>query len=566
MRLGYGEHETFEVLESGEQYESQWANYIMVMGNSVLNGVLQSGQLISGLYVYRVDSIERVGMKGFRTDQQYQSNRSCVVRYTCTLDVLATLYLHENNGGIHTPGFTLNARWSRLPMKAVTEPFQIRPAQMKRLYRTSFPDDVLTDKREWDGVVHDFTMVWVEATFAHDGFHTVGTWACIDREDRDYVDTTSGGVVYKNFFPSLDLVMQDPTCLYSAASVSELVNLAVTVRCPYLYMTVTSGSEVHHLLCNSSLNEIVRSYGKTYEGAGTRERVIAYQRRYMIERSARTFYVNLDDDATKPVATCGQIILYDVNGAQVGNVDVRYAGVYNSHTAVKFIQRTYFNGLNHVTELELDDGTVIRFPEGNLMFVGDAWNEYARTQLSYDRELTAMSQEKIMADMWSGITGSLVNGSIAAIGAGKGLGAASAAAGIATTAITAQMESVRLEEKQWAKEHLMQNTPDTIYNSTVGMTYIYNIKRSCFGYVQVMCPDGVSVTEVGNYVKYAGYPVTDLYMGVTMAQLQGTVQGFLQANALLEVIEGNTVKVCAGFLRTVLDRQLRQGIHFKVIT
>lgn len=564
MRLGYGEHETFELQVSGQQYHGLEINYIMVMGNNVSSNTLQYGPLVSGLYIYRVDSIERIGMKG---SMDNRSNLNCVARLTCTLDVLATLYLHENNGGTHTAGFTLNARWNRLPFRAVIEPFQVRPAQMERNSTQNLPVQIIT---AIDGNNGTRQLCWVEMVVAHSGIARYGTFADISEGQNNTHTQYDSGTW--DLYPSLKIVMGFPTRITSVnISASEILSVAITARCPYKYKMKTveiAGVTYTYpvLLQDDGVTEVEFNPGAEVanqrwsayitdkpNGPGTAE----YEGEFTLNDSLQLF--------------SSKVMVYDVNENIVGSIDTRYADFSPTEElpdryVIHYKTRTYFNDNVHITEIELKDGTLIRFPEGNVSFISDSWNEYARAQLLYDRELLAMSQDKIMTDTALGLSNALVNGAFGGIAGGVGLGALTGAASGITSVISAMQERQMNERGQAAKENLMKNTADTLFSTNSGYGYVICLRFGRYGFIAMNQPKGVTASEVDEYLKYAGYPVTDTYVGVTMVQLNTTGQGFLRANALLNVIEGNPTKVCTGYLRNVLDRQLRQGIHFKVIT
>lgn len=560
MRLGYGEHETFDLLVQSNMYNANRMNYLYVSSSSVVNDQLVNANFLSGLYIYRVDSIERVGQKGSRTATD---NSECVMRFTCTLDLLATLYMHESvNTG--TPSFTLDGRWRRLPFQAVVEPFQVRPAQMKRTgTQTLLNDEIIVTRGSGD-----YHLCWMEISYTKNGvINRVGTFAVYNREDALPISQNEQ-------YPSVWLVISKPIQVFGDfADPANIISIMISIRCPYVYNNIMDISYTYpQLECNdlsdmpwtrgpqSEVDQSYYVYYHTRNGTGVKS---------AMRREEREGYITL----TELERNCGQVVLYDTNDNMVGTIDTRYAtDTYTdpqtrvTYPAIKYYMRTYCNDIRITTEIRLTDGTLMRFSEGISMYASSAWQEYARGQLEYDREMAAMSQEKITNTMWQNLSGSIANGAIAAIGGNPGRGVGVASVGMISSVMGYASEYSMPRKEQEAKEQLMRNTPDTLYSNGVGNDYVEQLRRVRFGYFAVNAPSGITDAEMENYIEYSGYPVTDLQVGVTMAQLNTIGRGFLQANALMDVAEGSTSKMCVGHMRTLLDRQLRQGVHFKVIT
>ena len=111
----------------------------------------------------------------------------------------------------------------------------------------------------------------------------------------------------------------------------------------------------------------------------------------------------------------------------------------------------------------------------------------------------------------------------------------------------------------------MRSTPDTLYSTVNGTDYQDRWFASLIpGYAAINMPDGVSSTELSDYVKTHGYPVTDLGLTVTSVQLAALSEGFLKANELEKMIGSSAVN--RGEFARILERQLKAGKRFKIMT
>jgi hypothetical protein len=502
--------------------------------------------------VYRItgirqgDSIRSVAGSGY-TDR---INGTAVL--SLELDALATWYVNA------TGAPSITARWSHLPMQAVVEPFQVRPAQMMRTSTQALPRNIpdCDNSQHYPG---GGMIMWCECTFidSSGNFKTNGTFT-------SYTEIWQGGSGNQQYptklYPSYTEIMNDPVKYMGAYTASSVVSINLSVRCPYAVFKMNDGAtnEYPTLITDSTGNPTFTNK-ETYRQPNN---VVAYFVFENYQAVVRKEIMNGEIVLTEMQRNMGQVKIYDVCNTMIAAIDTRYAKVDNGTLKIKYQAQT-INNLNTLqTRLILEDGTEVRFPEAMLPYNGSAYQEYAVAQMGYDRELLAMNQEKVMVDTALGLTGSIANGAIASISS-AGLGAGTAAIGIAGNVVGAYMTMQQNQRTQEAKENLMRNTPDTLYNSMYGTDYVNRwVTTQMPGFAAVNMPDGVTESEMIDFIDTHGYPVTDIPLGVTAVHLNYAINGFLQATRLITATIGGKT----GEYFRILDKQLRNGVLFKVIT
>ena len=470
------------------------------------------------------------------------------------IDMFATWYCRTISGVPNMDG-----RWSRLPMQAVVEPFQIRPAQMMRDSTQALPRNIpdCDNSQHYPGGA---AIMWCECTFidSSGNFKTNGTFT-------SYTEIWQGGSGNTQYptklYPSYAEIMNDPVKYMGAYTASSVVSINLSVRCPYAVFKMNDGAtnEYPTLITDSTGNPTFTNK-ETYRQPNN---VVAYFVFENYQAVVRKEIMNGEIVLADMQRNMGQVKIYDVCNTMIAAIDTRYAKTDNGTLKIKYQAQT-INNLNTLqTRLILEDGTEVRFPEAMLPYNGSAYQEYAVAQMGYDRELLAMNQEKVMVDTAMGLTGSIANGAIAGISS-AGLGAGTAAVGIAGNVVGAYMEYQHNQRTQEAKENLMRNTPDTLYNSMYGTDYVNRWMTTLMpGFAAVNMPDGVTSTEMDDYIARHGYPVSDIPLTVTKTQIAAASEGFIQGE-LTGVL--SIYNIIYGELRRILERQLRAGVHFKVIT
>lgn len=472
------------------------------------------------------------------------------------LDALASWYVSTAN-----PTHVMNGRWSRLPMQAVVEPFQIRPAQMMRAGTQSLARNIPSISGINGNPDPEGSILWCEVSF----INSSGNF------DKHGIFTMNGNINDRNvgnpqypiqIFPSIGQIMNDPVRYMGVPTASSIVSVNVSVRCPYKVSVGSQGGYPTPLLTRASDDAVMFADVVTYSDPNPTSvwQNVVYSTSKISQAKTETMTGSIT--LTEDQIMVGQVKLYDVCNNMIGAIDTRYAVNDNGTMKINYTLRTQSNLNGMYTRMTLADGTEIRFPEGTIPYTGSAYQEYAIAQMAYDRELLAMNQEKVMVDTALNLTSSIANGAIASISS-AGLGAGTAAVGIAGNVAGAYMEYQHNQRTQEAKENLMRNTPDTLYSTVSGTDYIDRWFQSLVpGYAAVNMPNGVASTEIDDYIARHGYPVTDVPLTIPKAQLTAASEGFLQG----ELTGTDNPIMIYGERRRILERQLRAGMHFKVIT
>ncbi len=476
------------------------------------------------------------------------------------IDMLATYWVNVGNSG------AITGRWSRLPLPSLgpIEPFQIRPAQMMKTSSVDVPSN-LPDMAYGLFDIELHNLVYVQINYVTgSSLYTRFYIASMDEPSMEvYAFTGSGG---RTPFPSLnDLLVNANTGI----TASEIISINVSNRCPYNVECGTSPQHsdpgIYLTYVSSGIKQYVEAQVYT---SGTSHAYYQVARGIMLGSIPIIKLLHsetLEMTITLAQTYMGYFSVRDGGKNVVGSIDTRYTepvtGTTNRKLSVTV--QTISDGVSLYTELILSDGTVIRYPEGNVPFAGDAYKEYSIAQMAYDREMLSINQERVKTNAVTGIVASLTNGAIASIGNG-GLGAATAGVGAIGTAVET-MSSLRLTEKeQEAKEKLMRDTPDNAYQTGCGYSYIINILRERGATIELNYPTGITDAELTYFTRSYGYPVTDYQATVSMSDISGATEGFLKMLRVDQVTIWR--KANGGEYRRIFTKQLKNGIHYKVMT
>lgn len=527
--------------------------------------------------VYKITGIRqgRTFRNGNNTEQPIQITESVqngTILVSFQIDMLATYWVNAGLSG------AITGRWSRLPLPSLgpIEPFQIRPAQMMKTSSVDVPSNLPTmayapGLGTADLELHDLIYVqinYVDGSTLHTRLYVASLQAV---EYGVYALTSSGG---RTPFPSLQSLLMNTN---TGITTSTITSINVSNRCPYHFVCGTtvqhSDPGLYILYTSRQGSDQVLEAQRYTPSAGT---TYAY---YEINRGVSVtglssvnalatdmlYSETLEMTITLAQTYMGYFSVRDGGKNIVGSIDTRYTEPITGSTNKKLSVnvQTISDGMNLYTELTLNDGTIIRYPEGNIPFAGDAYKEYSIAQMAYDREMLAINQERVKTNAVTGIVASLTNGAIASIGNG-GLGAATAGVGAIGTAIET-VSSLRLTEKeQEAKEKLMRDTPDNAYQTGYGYSSVINILRSRPASIELNYPAGITDAELTYFTRSYGYPVTDYQATVPTTDIYNATEGFLKMLRLDQVTIWR--KANGGEYRRIFAKQLKNGIHYKVMT
>lgn len=541
---------TIEVknISPGVVYPERWEHCVMIRDTVYpYNGS-------NGLLVYVIKAMRQgpVGKVLNASTGTPVTNDNGTIEFDLELDCLATY--HANNRGLSTPSdWQLKARWSRYPTPSgPLEQFQVRPAQMKRSKTVDLPSNIPTIT--YSGHTDD-SPLWVQVFVMREwtsGHWMFESYGCIcPRSGMNYsaIDNNSPVVT-----PGWLMIMNDPDSVLDGM---KIVSVSVSRCAPMDFELVTSTTY---------------PYPSAYHPTDSSGAVITPTRvgsmpgfndlyMFQVTNNNSMDALTLDIPLTDKEKLMGSVRIIDACGTPVGSIDTRYAVAATPTDKISASYRVFGNGIGLLNELTLSDGTLIKWPAGVMPYNTSAYAEYAMAQMKYDREMLAINQEKVYLDTANGIVGAITNGAVATLISG-GAGAGTAVGGLATAGASAYMTYKHNEQEQTAKENLMKNTPDTAYITGYGTEYITRIKEGFRDIAAVNMPDGVSDGDLTYYVNRHGYPVTDWEN--TLAYSSMPSEGFMQG----ELIDpnGSNVLVRLGEYKRIFARQLKQGIHFKMIS
>lgn len=508
--------------------------------------------------VYRItdirqgDSIKTIAGSGF-TDR---INGSAVL--TLELDALATWYVNRG-GGLPT----IFGRWSRLPMRAVVEPFQVRPAQMIRSSTVNLPRMTETVKVYRTGGSDPqgpFPIVFVKITGLISQVLT-NLYFVVPVDDGLVGPQTSG--LHRensvNAYPSLFQIMNF-TGQITGMNTSEIIDVSVSQYCPFEYTVGTDTGYQSNYVSLSGVDTWSHSYTVTWNGTSYSGVAYGYIDRTPVG-SSKSETVTTMVTAEEP-GIC-QIAIKNAEGNIVQSIDPRFAewDAVNSVWILTMTYTCYVTTSAIMSKLTLSDGSIIEWSEGHLPYNSSRWNDYVLSERNYDREMNMIQRDKAQYDLVTGAISSLANGAFAAAFS-KGAGAGMAGLSMIGAAFDYQGQEMVREREQSAKEGLMKAAPNTVYSDAYGIGYLIKMLAGEHAAVVMMTPQGISSTDITDYINVHGYPVSDLPLALTSTHLITANRGFVQATQVLTADIGGKTGV---FFRA-LDKQLRSGTLFKVIT
>ena len=496
-----------------------------------------------------------------------------IVEADLELDMLATMYQSARFTSTYwaDADITLTGRWERLPLPGgPLEQFQLRPSQMHRdRIATRLPH--ITEKA---GGTLPILFVKITAQVS-DALTHFGTFCTVENSSA-YLDAhlcSSNNQFY--IYPSLYAVMNELPLMLGIDS-KNIVDVSISEDCPFAYsFSSGAGYQGRDIIATSASG--ASAWLHNFEVGGNTYHIMMYSLPNMIIDWKETTLTLQFKDSERLM---GQLQLIGSDNSVVSVIDPRYAA-YNAVTErweIDFTYRCKVDCGSMYSELQYPDGTVLRFNEGHLPWVGSAWADYVAVQRNYDRSVNIIEKDKAQTEMVGGIATSLANGMFTSAFNG-GLGAATAALGaVGTVGNWYEGERAR-GNMQDAKEGLMKATPGTVYSPEYGVSYA-NIMANAeaFRQIVVAMPIGVTDAELTSYCAHRGYPVTDYGTSIKYSDLIDAAEGFLKAVEVDGVAFSGTItdptygwKAADGMFpygeyRRILERQLKKGVHFKKIS
>lgn len=394
-------------------------------------------------------------------------------------------------------------------------------------------------------------MFWVQVTTSNDitasgsaansSLHRYGFFVAVT--DR-FVSSTvyqTDKTLADPAFPNLDTFISDPETFGFTAS--AITDISISARCPYSYTSSTEtyeGFSFFHAKLDD-IEPITAGTGIIYSLDPTDT---AYP-------ELVTETLNFTRSALE--RSCGTITIRNESGNNIGLIDPAWDSIPVKTTCV-----SDYGSLTTYIDV---NGYLFAISEGHIPWVGDAWAEYKKYSLAYDREAMEQSidfaNQRVAVNIAQSAANTIQSAAMGAIG-GNVAGAVTGAIGgmssfaISTWATMRESDISTAESRatQELAERRVQGSAGTAYNTGYGKIYCYQQLENpaC---IQVEMPAGLTTSLAEDYTACFGYPAEGL-RSVTFGE--GYYKGMLYATSKLK-----------GPRFDKLNQALQNGFRFKEV-
>ena len=394
-------------------------------------------------------------------------------------------------------------------------------------------------------------MFWVQVTTSNDitdsgsaansELHRYGFFAAVtDRFVSSVVHLTDKTVI-DTAFPDLDAFISNPETFGFTAS--AITDISISARCPYAYTSSTQTTEGFRVFFANldDLEPIESGTGLIYQLEPTG---IAYPE---IVSESMTFTRSDLERA------CGTITLRNESGNNIGLIDPAWDSVTLKVTCV-----SDYGALSTYIDV---NGYLFVISEGHIPWVGDAWEEYKKYSLAYDREAMEQSidfaNQRVAVNLAQGAANTIQSAAMGAIGGNVAGAVTGAIGGVSSFAISSwatlresDISTAESRATQDLAERRVQGSAGTAYNTGYGKIYCYQqlINPAC---VQVEMPAGLTTSIDQDYTTCFGYPAEGL-RSITVQE--GYIKGRIYDNG-----------VTRGPRFDRMNEALQNGILFKEV-
>lgn len=460
-------------------------------------------------------------------------------------------------------GQKVKGEWARLPSR--TAPYLkdvIGNTELVVTQHTRLPSlaDIFTEARESSSGVPE-KLLWVtvnvtrsasstESKFTKYGFFVGSKWSM-------QIDSTQasihGGQLH---YPTLKWVMDDIDTLLAllpntatvngnAAPITEedIVSVCISERCPY---KVLRTGDYRYGLDGVSAAAYKEIASYTPSGASAAyEKICMIQLPPSLEYEFREFSMTY----TEAQRVYGQAQLKDNAGNPLAVLPMDNGSYTFAMRTVDDVSaiftEVYLNSVGTFTPLQ----QVLRFPEGQLPFVGNTWNTYNANERAFDRESMERAIDQANANALlnagSSVVGGVVTGALVGNIAGAAIGGVTTIIGLGTTLYSNKIEADRLRAEQDSKERQYRVMTGTTYNLGYSPSYAFPEREAG---IDILMPNTLTNTQINRHAEKNGYPAVG-HKEVTLSK------GFFRGKA--ESAEGITNK----HLYDILNADLMAGIR-----
>ncbi len=319
---------------------------------------------------------------------------------------------------------------------------------------------------------------------------------------KAYIDDNKDNV--PAFFPSLNDIINDldDKCGLTADSI---VDVSVSMRSPYTIIN-PAGDEMafkhraSHLpikpthIGTSALVDPIVMYNMTSAASFLEVKPPYTVSLTLSEQERHLGYLSLLDEGFNKVAVIPKELCDESGKIELSTEAVSdYTGLYT---------HTYFGD------------TQLVIPEGKLPWVGDAWAEYQKRNMEYDRqalELTIKTaKDQRIVDTAENAANSIINGGIAAAinPLASVASVASFFVGAGADALQEQINVRSATEELRISQARIKDSPSAYFNTGYGTSYITNSLKSGGARLRLEMPKNTTNTEYTHYVQNYGVPVS----------------------------------------------------------
>lgn len=396
---------------------------------------------------------------------------------------------------------SISGEWSRLPRNSCAWlPRTPRSAAMQ-VSRT-MPLPRLPTKIASTG----YSIYWVQITSSdrisdagtdHDSLTRYGFFAQVDEAmtsaGTGLADSDTSKI---RVFPDLLTLINSPDEYGFTAS--AILDISISSRCPYQWSQDSTDDTKYKIV---GADNAIQSLKTT----DYFEYII-----YEIEKAPSTFKAltsSLSVSLSSLERQCGSVTLRNENGSVLAVIDPSL-----SVSSVKVRCVSDYGSL--ITQVDIN-GAIYTIGEGHVPWIGNAWDEYRKYSLAYDREAMENSidyaNQKLSVTIAQNAASTVQSAALGAIGGG--VGAVSGAIGGAASFGISRWASLRENEisqseartSQELAERRVQGQAGTAYNTGYGLIYAYQTITQPAS-IQVDMPAGLTSTIDTDYTARHGYP------------------------------------------------------------
>ena len=442
---------------------------------------------------------------------------------------------------------TLVGNFSRLPSNRCPY-LQYQPKSGGLIFSRKVNLPKLPDATHASGV--KMQMFWVQVTTSNDitasgsaansSLHRYGFFASVSDRFVSLSVLMTDKTLLDPTFPNLDTFISDPETFGFTAS--AITDISISARCPYSYTSSIETFEGFGLF-HANLDDLEPMT------AGTG--IV-----YSLEPADNTYpelvteTMNFTRSALE--RSCGTITIRNESGNNIGLIDPAWDSIPVKTTCV-----SDYGSLTTYIDV---NGYLFAISEGHIPWVGDAWAEYKKYSLAYDREAMEQSidfaNQRVAVNIAQSAANTIQSAAMGAIGgnvAGAVTGAVGGAASFAISTWATMRESdistAESRATQDLAERRVQGSAGTAYNTGYGKIYCYQQLENpaC---IQVEMPAGLTSSLAEDYTACFGFPAEGLR---SVSMTEGYYKGMLYCGSI------------TGPRFDAMNRVFQNGFRFKEV-